>query len=369
MRIKIIDTYIIKEFLYVLTGLLFIVSIVLSVYVLIESIGDIVDNKPGMWHIVLFFFFSLPFLLFQTIPMVVAMATVYSIGSLSRKKEILVMITSGVSPLRLALPLLILGILFSVGAFFFNELIVPYSEEKARFIGKVYIEGKSENIITKNKDIFLKGKGNRFYLMKDFDSKNNIMSKPIIIDVDANGGFINQRIEAEKAELVKIENKQNAWKFTGYVRHVYDKYGKLINIEQSKDSILIPMEEDLEKFLSNRKKAEEMNYSELRTYLSILKKRGESNPDLETDLHLKLAFPFASFIVILIGFCFAIKAHFQTLIYSLGKGIGIIVLYYASIIFLQGLGHHGIINPLAASWAPNLIFTLLGGYFLYREVV
>lgn len=369
MRVKIVDRYILKEFFYVLTGIFFMVSVVLLVYVLIETYGDIAEHKPNFWHIIFFFVFSLPYLIFQTIPMMIALSTIYSIGRLSKNKEILVFITSGISPFRIVIPLLITGIVLSIAAFNFNELIVPYCEEKAAFIDKVFIQGKSENIITKNKDIFVKGKGNRFYIMKDFDSQKNIMTKPIIFDVDLQGGFLIQRIEAQKAELVQLDKNKNAWKFTGYIHHIYDSRGRLVNIEKSEESKLIPMEEDLEKFLSNRKKAEEMNFMELREYLNILNKRGEKNPDLETDLYLKLAFPFACFIVILIGYCFAIKAHLQSLLKSVGKGIGLIALYYAWIVLFQGLGHHGFLAPVIAAWTPNIIFTIIGSIFLYKEVI
>lgn len=368
MRIKIIDRYILREFLNFLIGMFFVVIIVLLIYVFIESYEDLMEHKPKFWHIIFYFAFSLPYLMLQTIPLMIAISAAYSIGALAKKKEILVMITSGISPARIIIPLLISGVILSIFTFYFGEIAVPYSQEKANYIEKVYIEGKGENIVTKNKDIFVKGKGSRFYIMKDFDSKTNTMSSPIIFDVNDKGSGLKQRIEAQKAELVVMGEKNNAWKFTGYIRHVYDDSGNLLNIEQSDKSILIPMEEDLEKFLSNRKRAEEMNYSELKNYLAILNKRGDSNPDLETDLNLKMSFPVGCFIVILLGFYFAIKAQSHNLILSVGEGIGMTALYYAVVVMFQGLGHHGFMSPIVAAWLPIVLFGLLGGALLLKEV-
>ena len=368
MRIKIIDKYLIREFFYVLSGVFFIVAVVLLVYRVIESYEDIMIHKPGFVYIIAYFFFSLPFMIFQTIPMMIAIAIVYAVGHIARKKEILAVVSSGVNPFRIAFPLLAVGFVLSFVTFYFDEIIVPYCEERARFIYKVYIEEKGENIITRNKDIFVKGEGTRFYVMKDFDSKTNTMTKPTIIDIEQEGGFLKQRIDAEKAELVQLDGNKNAWKFTKFVRYLYDKNGRLKTAEQSEDNILVPMEENLEKFLSHRKKSEEMNYLELRNYLDILRKRGEDIHDLATDLNLKLAFPFACLIVILMGFCFAMKAQSHTLLYSFGAGIGVVIIYYAGIVLFQGLGHHAVLTPFFAAWIPNLIFALFGGFILYNEV-
>lgn len=78
---RILDRYILREYLYNLIGVLFICVVVLLVYMIIESYEDILKNNPGIKYITLFFLNSLPFNLMQAIPMAVAIAILYTIGA------------------------------------------------------------------------------------------------------------------------------------------------------------------------------------------------------------------------------------------------------------------------------------------------
>lgn len=94
--------------------------------------------------------------------------------------------------------------------------------------------------------------------------------------------------------------------------------------------------------------------------------RGEMNRFL-VEIHKKFAIPAAAMVFVLIGA--PVGARFPR------GGMGMVLLvslvvfnvYYVGLIAGEDLADRGIITPFWAEWAPNVLFTLVGLYLLYRE--
>jgi len=366
---KILDRYILREYLYSLAGVIFICIIVLMVYMLIENYDEILKNNPGMKHVILYFLNSLPYNLMEVIPLAVAISILYTIGTFARHNELVAIVSAGISTQRIAKPVLIATLCFSFITLFFNEMIVPGCQERARYIEKAFIEGKGEKILTRNKEIFVKGKGQRFYIMEAFDSNTKIMTNPTVIDLNKSGSSLTMRIDADQGKFVKQGEGGRFWRFENARRWTYDDAGQLAQFEKFDEPITLAMEEDLEKFLSNRKKPEEMNLFELRHYISILDKRGETVGYYQTDFHLKIAFPFASVIIALICYCFAVRIESRNLVLGYALGVISAMAYYGLTAISQALGHHLIFPPLLAGWTSNIVFGSIGVYILHKLVL
>lgn len=364
---KIVDTYLIREFLYTLIGVLFICAIILLVYNIIESYDEILQNKPGFYYTFSYFANSLPFRLIEVLPLAVAISILFTVGTFAKNNEILALSFSGLSTVRIATPLLCAGAVISLLTIYFNEAVVPRCEERARYIEQAYIKGKGEKIITKTKDIFVKGSGQRFYMMRGFDSRHNIMSQPTILDLNTTGSALVHRIDADRGELASGEGSKRLWLFFNATEWVYDARGRVKAMHKFEQPIEIPMEEGLEKFLSNPKRPEEMNFEELYNYVWILERRGESVNYYKTDLYLKIAFPFASLIIMVVGFACAVKAQTSNIVMGFGLGVLFTIGYYALTAFCQAMGHNQVFTPFIAGWAPNMVFLLIGGYLLYKS--
>jgi LPS export ABC transporter permease LptG len=364
---KILDKYVLYEFVYAFLGVLFICAVVLLLYMVIESYEDILANEPSLYHIIVFFANSLPFKMVQIIPLAVVVAVLFTVTHMGKNNETIALVSSGVSPLRIGLPLFCAAIVISIMTFWFNEYVVPGCEARARYVGSAFIEGKGEKIITQNKDIFVKGKGRRFYIMKDFDSQKNTMTQPVILDLYDDAFKLKQRIDASRAELIERTPKERYWRFYDALVWQYSPQGDLLSLEKATAPVEISMEEDLEKFLSNRKQPEEMNYSELREFIHILRNRGENVSQFVTDLNLKIAFPLGTIIITLIGFSFAIRTRARNLIIAFAYGIIFSILYYGAVAFAQAMGHQLILPGIIAAWAPNALFLAVGLHLLYAS--
>ena len=123
-------------------------------------------------------------------------------------------------------------------------------------------------------------------------------------------------------------------------------------------------------FVRITKKTLSLNFFELRDYINRLEKMGEKANKEIVDLHMKLSFPLTNLIVIFFFIPIAtsnIRSKGRGLVFLLGLVVCFIYLIVVRII--QSLGYNGMMPPVWAAWAPNIIFTLLGLEFLRRAEI
>jgi lipopolysaccharide export system permease protein len=108
-----------------------------------------------------------------------------------------------------------------------------------------------------------------------------------------------------------------------------------------------------------------MNFSELRAFINKEKLKGSQNiSDYEVEKHKRIAFPFATLVLTLIGVSISSRKIRGGIGMHLGLGIGITFTY---ILFQQVstvFATRGSLSPWLAVWIPNFIFGLLGIYLV-----
>jgi len=106
---------------------------------------------------------------------------------------------------------------------------------------------------------------------------------------------------------------------------------------------------------------QEMSYSDLAHYVSRLKEEGYNPSKYLVDLHRKAAFPFSSFIMVVLAIPFSfregIKTHFTT---GIGVSLFIGMSYWIIFQIFLSLGYSGILPPWLAAWLSNILFLMIG---------
>jgi lipopolysaccharide export system permease protein len=108
-----------------------------------------------------------------------------------------------------------------------------------------------------------------------------------------------------------------------------------------------------------------MGYRELRQFIEMEKMRGSGNLlTFEIEKHKRIAFPFATIILTVIGVSLSSRKVRGGIGFHLGIGITIC---FAFILFMQVttvFATLGNLPPVIAVWIPNLIFGVLSIYLL-----
>ena len=78
----------------------------------------------------------------------------------------------------------------------------------------------------------------------------------------------------------------------------------------------------------------------------------------------KVAFPFVTIIMTLMAVPFAALTGRGGAMAALGIGIGLALTYWITISVFAAMGTGGLVTPLLAAWAPNMIFGAAAVYLL-----
>jgi lipopolysaccharide export system permease protein len=152
----------------------------------------------------------------------------------------------------------------------------------------------------------------------------------------------------------------SAWTFEGartryYTgEHVEERAG-------TPDGFRLP--ESLDDFRVVSVEPEEFSYGMLRRQIASLRAKGIDASESLVDLHLKIALPFASLVLMLVAVPLAARGtRVSSLPAAAGLGFALGFAYFVVLAFARALGQTGALPPVVAAWSANAVFGLIGVY-------
>lgn len=103
-----------------------------SFFDLIQELDSLGQGNYGISQMLVFVLLSIPGHVYDVVPVAVLVGMMYSLGTLARNSELVVMRVSGLSLLNIGWILVKVGMLFTALTFFVGELITPISEKMAQ---------------------------------------------------------------------------------------------------------------------------------------------------------------------------------------------------------------------------------------------
>lgn len=129
---KILNRYFWQEssinILMIMLGLL----AMFSFFDLIQELDSLGRGDYDISKMLVFVLLSIPGHIYDVVPVAVLVGMMYSLGTLARNSELVVMRVSGLSVINIGYMLIKVGLLFTVITFFIGELITPISEKMAQ---------------------------------------------------------------------------------------------------------------------------------------------------------------------------------------------------------------------------------------------
>ncbi|MGH7703416.1 MAG: LptF/LptG family permease [Gemmatimonadales bacterium] len=84
------------------------------------------------------------------------------------------------------------------------------------------------------------------------------------------------------------------------------------------------------------------------------------------EVHKKWAISVACLVFVLVGIPMALRFPRGGMGLVIGGGLAVFSIYYVGLIAGEGLGNKGILSPVTAMWGPDVLFTVLGLFGLWR---
>lgn len=357
---KVIDRYIIREFLKIFSLALIALICVSVVVDLFERVDDIVKFKPPLQVTVTYFLAKIPSILFITTPISILLSTLLTLGTLSRNSEIISMFASGISAYRISIPLLILGFIVSVLLFIFNETIIPWANQQAE-ASKLIMKGKQPPSLIPKSGVWFRNRAeNRIYNIKFLLPAQRELQGLTIYMLDDNFN-IKERIDVRTARYTNGE-----WILYNGYRRIFngEVIGGSLLPEFGKQGKKFSIQPTFEDFQRIRKDPEDMTYQELQKYIIELQSSGYDASRYKVDLHGKIAFPFVSMVMVIIGFPFALKSPRSGTSVSIGLSIFIGFSYWTLLNLGLSLGHAQLLPPFLSAWVSHILFASAGSYMI-----
>ena len=152
------------------------------------------------------------------------------------------------------------------------------------------------------------------------------------------------------------------WKLEGSHTREFHR-DKVEDVPGAPEGFTLP--ETFEDFWTVAVEPEELSYGSLRRQIKELRHKGVDSSEMLVDLHLKLALPAASLMMMLVAAPLAAAGtRLTSLAASVGLGLVLGFGYFVAIAFTRALGQSGALPPSVAAWSANGLFALLGGFFV-----
>lgn len=130
LKIKRLDSFMLQTFLPQFCMTFFICLFILMMQFLFRYIADLVGKGLGLDVLAELFFYAALSMVPMALPLAILLASLMTFGNLGEHVELTAMKSSGTSLLRVMKPLIVFISLISIGAFFFQNDVLPRSQVK-----------------------------------------------------------------------------------------------------------------------------------------------------------------------------------------------------------------------------------------------
>lgn len=360
---KILRTYIIAEhvapFFVTMGGL----TAVLLIGNIIKFADLVISKGVSLWDILRLIIYLIPYMLSFTIPMACLIASILAFGRLSADYELIAMRASGIAPLRLVFPMLLIGLVISAVLIVVNDRLVPAS--RLAFRKQLKAIGVKQPTAYLEAGMFIKEfppyviyvyqvEGQQLINVRIYEPQSNGPTRTIIADRGEFEPLADRRGVQLKLYDGTVDefNPENPGSF---YKVIFTTYAMALRSDQEDPSRI-------------RKKLREMTFKELILEKDRLGAEGIDALPLAMELHRKIASSFAALLFVAFGLALGLRLHHHERLIGYVWVLGIFMSYYLSTIATNAIAVKGWLPPWLAMWLPNLAGGAISGVMIAKAV-
>jgi lipopolysaccharide export LptBFGC system permease protein LptF len=313
----------------------------------------------GVWLLLQYLFYLLPFIYVQISPSALMVATLATYVIKSRQNEIITWTAAGQSVYRLLLPCFVLMISIGIVNWVLQEQFLPTANQIQ--------DGLRSQI--RNKGIMALNTG-RNWVAAD----QRIYSFDL---AESQPGETNQQ-RVKNLQVFQFAGEGSRLETVIKVAEASWQESRIIFLAEAEQFVWIngvphitkmpPMHEIAElynPFKQIQRKPNHLHTGELIEYIKTSESESEKRT-YSVALQKRYATPFLPLIITLFTAPFALSLTRQGRVMTVGYAVGVWLLYMGISNTFEQFGLGGSLDPLVAVWSPLLIFGLIGSYLLSK---
>lgn len=348
---KLLDLYLIKKFLGTFFYAISLLIIIVIIFDISENIDEFLEKDAPLSEIIFSYYLNfIPYFINLFVYLFTFISVIFFTSKLASNTEIVAMLSGGVSYYRFLRPYFISAIVLALMSFYLGNFLIPHTNIKRREFKDKYMENLDKE---KDRNIHLKVGPETYAYLENFNSSTNTGIRFSLEKFDGN-----KLVYKMMGDRIKWDSTESHWVIDNYnIRHIGEveeslRKGRLM------DTTLNLLPSDL---YEKKEDFEEMNYWELRERINYEKLKGSEKVKIyEVEKHKRIAAPFATIILTLIGVSLSSRKMRGGIGMHLGLGIGFTFTYILFMQVTMVFATYGDLTPFFAAWIPNIIFAVVG---------
>jgi LPS export ABC transporter permease LptG len=297
--------------------------------------------------------FMTPQFVYYVIPLAALLSVLVTFGLLSRSSELSVMKACGISLYRIAAPLLILSLAWSGILFSLEQRLLARANEQADRIDS-QIRGREARTSSPLSRTWLIGRDGDIYHYTQYDPQTKGLQNLAIYRPAKTGWQLESQLFAPRAIFAGGE-----WMGASGWQQDFTGRGRWAAFSQRTLALEPP-----DYFETQQPIAEMMTVPELRRFIEEQAASGINVVPLTIDLQKKLAFPLVTVVMTLLAIPFGMTTGKRGTLYGIGIGIVLALSYWIVGSAFAAIGKAGMLDPIMAGWAPNVLAAGCAAYLL-----
>lgn len=354
---KIIDWYIFKKFIGTFVYAISLLIIIVIIFDVSENIDSFLKNNAPVSAIIIDYYINfIPYFINLFVYLFTFISVIFFTSKMAGNTEIVAILSSGISFMRMLRPYLMASILLGSISFYLGNFLIPITNEIRRDFKDKYMESLSKD---KDRNIHLQIEKGVFVYVENYNSNLNIGYKFTIEKYDEQE--LTYKLISDRIEL---DSAKTGWRIMNYTIRTMDGMNEKIWQGKELDTTLNLKPTDLYKI---KEDFEVMNFWELRNHIKSEKLKGSGTMvSYEVEMQKRLASPAAILILTFIGAALSSRKVRGGIGMHLGIGIGITFSYILFMQFSTVFATYGNLSPVLAAWIPNMLYAILGVYLIIK---
>ncbi|HSL88331.1 MAG TPA: LptF/LptG family permease [Ignavibacteriaceae bacterium] len=359
MKLKILDKYLIRQFLQTVVFGLLAFTFIFIVIDAMENLDDFIDQNVPALKILHYYFVFAPEMIKLMTPVAVLFSALFTAGKAANLSELTAIKASGVSLYRFMAPFIVSTFLITIISIYFGGYVVPSANQIKINIEQVYLK---KNLNFTGSNIYFQDSRTRIVSIAYFDNSIDQANRVSIQNFNPeNLTRMTSRIDASR---LVYDTTKSIWVARDGIKRSFSTrqeadYFKVLEIPDLNFS-----PDDL---LKKQQKTAEMNLDELSELVQAQQRAGNDPTPTLIEYHSRLAFAVTPLIVVLFGLPISANKRKGGLAAQVGINILVTFLYLVFMKVSQAFGKNGALDPILTAWVANLIFLVAAVYNVWRS--
>lgn len=354
-----LDWYILGKFMGTFFFSILLIIVIVIVFDISEKIEDFIQHDLTARQIFVEYYLNfVPYFVNLFSPLFTFISVIFFTSRMAYRTEIVAILNAGVSFRRFLRPYLFGAAIIAVTSLLLNNWIIPKAN-KVRLLFEARYVGTGAYNSGLNRDIHRQTAPGEMVYIQHYNQFDSTGYKFTIEKFD--GLVMTYKLSADEAAW---REEKKAWVVKKYFERTFKGDTETW---KNGDSMTIKLNMSPKDFERAESVKESMTYGELNNYIEAERQKGSSYVQkYEAEKHYRIVFPFATFILTLIGVALSSRKVRGGIGLHLGLGVGIAFSYILLMKVFVSFAETSVIPAYIALWIPNAIYMVLALYLLRR---